>query len=252
MKIERNTPKSGWRPFTLLLYGMPKVGKSTLASQFSPKGIDGCLIIDTEDGTSELECNCIKVGNLDEFNKALNLAYKSEFMTIAIDTLDQIYHWCESSTVKTLNTKMNTTHTSVEEFGYGLGVAVARNHVLAIINRLHIFKSRGKTVLLVSHQKQATSDTESEKSRTVDLPGKLSRMIAASMDAIGLVFVKKDEDGILHRFISFKPYDQVDAGCRLPELAGKDIEFSFSAIYEELNNRKAGEKHESKPNALAA
>ena len=234
MQIERNRVPTGWRPFTLLLYGMPKVGKTTVAASFSPQGIDGSLIIDTEDGTNEVECNRIKVKSLEALNQALNLAYRSEYSTVVIDTVDEIYHMAEVQAVLTLNARMGVIHSSVEEFAYGVGYAVARNTVMDIVNRLHIFKSVGKNILIISHQKQVTSDNESEKNRTVDLPGKLSRMIAASMDAIGLIYTTKDPDGDLHRFVSFKPYDQIDAGCRLKELAGKDVQLSFDAIYQEL------------------
>lgn len=228
----------------MLAYGCPKIGKSTFAASFHPDGVDGCLVIDTEDGSDEVECNRIKVKSLEELNQALNIAYKSNFGTIAIDTVDRIYHWTEVATVKALNAKYSTNHTTVEEFGYGLGIAVARNSLLTIINKLSVFKSAGKTVLLISHQKQqVTGDNESEKARTVDLPGRLSRMLAASVDAIGLVYAKKDEDGRLHRFISFRPYDQVDAGCRLKELAGKDLPFSFTAIHNQLTG-KEGDQHE--------
>lgn len=252
MKIEKNIPQLGWRPFIMLVYGMPKVGKSTLAAEFSPTGVDGSLIIDTENGTDEIACNRIKAANLDDLANALNTAYRSEFSNIAIDTIDEIYHWAEAAAVKTLNARMKTNHTTVEEFGYGVGYAVARTMMLSVIGKLHIFKSVGKTVLLISHQKQAINDTESEKSRTVELPGKLSRIMAASVDAIALVYVRRDKKGKLHRYMSFQPYDQVDAGCRLPELAGKDLEFSFHAIYQELNKRKAGDKHEQRPDVMAA
>ncbi len=252
MQIEKNIPKSGWRPFIMLIYGMPKVGKSTLAAEFSPMGADSSLIIDTENGTDEIACNRIKVTNLDELANALNIAYKSNFNNIAIDTIDEVYHWAETAAVKMLNAKMKTSHTTVEEFGYGVGYAVARTMMLSVIGKLHIFKSVGKTVLLISHQKQAINDTESEKSRTVELPGKLSRMLAASVDAIALVYVRRDKKGKLHRYMSFQPYDQVDAGCRLPELAGKDIEFSFHAIYRELTRGKVGDKHEQQPDVMAA
>ena len=253
MQIERNAPRTGWRPFILLLYGMPKVGKTTLAASFSPSGIDGSLILDTENGSNEIDCNRIQVSSLSELNQALNLAYKSDFSTIAVDSLDEIYRWAEDKTVKTLNAKLKVSHSAVEEFGYGVGYAVARKAMLDIITKLHVFKSVGKTVLLISHQKQATNETDTEKSRTVDLPGKLSRMIAAIVDAIGLITVTKDKDGQLHRWISFKPYDQIDAGCRLRELAGKDLPFSFKAIHDALTKTNKEEKtNDAEPVTLAA
>ena len=55
--VTRNIPKKGWRPGIFMIYAPPKMGKSTLASCFSPKGMDDVLVLDTEAGYDDILCN---------------------------------------------------------------------------------------------------------------------------------------------------------------------------------------------------
>jgi hypothetical protein len=213
-----------------IIFGSPKIGKSTFGAS-----LPNHAIIDTEDGTRFLKCNRSTVTNLDDFWLAMRAMHDGKFQNNVIDTIDKVYAWCEKMVIEMLNKKLKKVHTSVEEFEWGLGYAVTRNVFLdRFIDTLDRFKSEGRTVWLISHQKHGLFDTEKEI--TLDFPGKTGRMIAAKADYIGLVYGKKlKRDDSIERFVSFKPYDQVDSGSRLKSLAGEDIEFSYDAIIKTID-----------------
>ena len=73
-------------PKVLLLYGAPKVGKTTMLSK-----LDNCLIVDTEKGTNMLEAYVQQVNNREELIQTLKDAMEGhEFKYIAIDTIDKV------------------------------------------------------------------------------------------------------------------------------------------------------------------
>ena len=55
VKASRKSPKN------MIIYGAPKIGKTTVLSQ-----LDDCLIIDLEDGSDMIDALKIKVKNLSE------------------------------------------------------------------------------------------------------------------------------------------------------------------------------------------
>ena len=74
-------------PRHMIMYGPPKIGKTTALAK-----LDGCLIIDLEQGSDMVEALKIKVNNLAELGqvgKAIMQA-KKPYKYIAIDTLTQL------------------------------------------------------------------------------------------------------------------------------------------------------------------
>ena len=55
IKASRKSPKN------MIIYGAPKIGKTTVLSQ-----LDDCLILDLEDGSDMVDALKVKVGNLKE------------------------------------------------------------------------------------------------------------------------------------------------------------------------------------------
>src|SRR6266404_8731001 len=83
-------------PRVLILYGAPKVGKTTELSK-----LPGCLIIDLEEGTDYIEALKIKVHNMDELEKVATdlrkavVDGKPAYPFIAIDTVSAMEDWAE-------------------------------------------------------------------------------------------------------------------------------------------------------------
>ena len=80
-------------PKLLLLYGAPKVGKTSMLSK-----LNDCLIIDTEHGANMIEGYIESVGNRDELLELLVKLKESKdvkYKYIALDTIDKIAEWAE-------------------------------------------------------------------------------------------------------------------------------------------------------------
>ena len=86
------TPAIRKSPRDLVIYGPPKIGKTTLLSQ-----LENCLILDLEEGTDMLEALKIKVNSLAELGEAGKAIIQAgkPYKYVAIDTITQLEEWCE-------------------------------------------------------------------------------------------------------------------------------------------------------------
>jgi hypothetical protein len=87
VKASRKSPKN------MIIYGAPKIGKTTVLSE-----LKDCLIIDLEDGSDMVDALKVKVNNLKELadiGKEI-IKQKRPYKYIAIDTISKLEEWCES------------------------------------------------------------------------------------------------------------------------------------------------------------
>ena len=188
-KAVSNNPKS------LLLYGAPKVGKTTALSQ-----LKDCLIIDTEGGANMIEGFIESVKNRGELINLLKEAQEGhEFKYVAIDTIDKIAVWAEKAVCEEENVS------AVQDLAFGKGFALVREKVL---NTVQFLKEIFPHVILVGHRKWA-------------------RLMADS-DAIGYVFRDEEKNKLM---VTFKSNEALEAGSRSPHLRGKEIELKWNLIY---------------------
>jgi hypothetical protein len=100
----------------MLLYGAPKVGKTTALSQ-----LNDCLIIDTEQGASMVDGYIEEANNREELIAILKEASDGhEYKYVAIDTIDKIAVWAEESVCKEEGVS------SIVDLAYGKGFALVR------------------------------------------------------------------------------------------------------------------------------
>lgn len=232
----RNIPKTGWRPGVHILYSIPKMGKSTLAACFSPKGMDDVLVMDTESGYIDIECNRINVGSMDVLRDAWTYAYKSKYGTVVLDPIDQVYIWAKKQclTFANKNKPADKQYSVIGEIPEGVGWDRSKEITLQnILNPAIKLKEAGKVVVLVSHVKSPNDQPGQEKMRTIDLPGSLSRTLSAAVDGIMLMY---KDSSIQHdkRFVTMHPYQQVDAGCRWKEWANQVFEIPLDDPFKYL------------------
>jgi hypothetical protein len=132
-----------------LLFGEPKIGKSTLVAQ-----MPNAVILDTENGTGFLDVFMIPVTDYSTFIQAVReLTEQSHaFSPICIDTLDNVVRFCASEVCRTFGVK------DLADLPYGKGYSVLANGLMQLLAKL---ASLGRGLWLTAHVKEVE----------VDLPG---------------------------------------------------------------------------------
>ena len=208
-------------PNILLLYGAPKVGKTTMLSM-----LDDCLIIDTEKGSRMIEGYIKEVNDRDalidtliEIKDSKDVSYKY----IALDTIDKIADWAEKRVCEEEGVK------AIADLAFGKGYGMVREKVSKTVDA---FKEITEHLIIIGHRKVAYAVTEGNPiviPESLDLTGKLKNIIMSAADAIGYVY--RDENEKL--MVSFKANNAIEAGSRCPHLKGKEVKFEWKNIYKE-------------------
>lgn len=96
-KQDRTTAGTTPMSVRVMLAGMPKAGKSTLAAGWAP---DKTLIVDTQRGTTLLdgEHYVSHVGNWQEFEAVVDQLVTTEhqFQTVVLDMVDDLWNFCDA------------------------------------------------------------------------------------------------------------------------------------------------------------
>ena len=203
-------------PKVLLLYGAPKVGKTTMLSK-----LDNCLIVDTEKGTHMIEAYVQEVNNREELIQTLKDAMEGhEFKYIAIDTIDKVVQWAEHAVCAEYEVA------SIADLTFGKGYALAREKVM---NTINAFRDICEHLIIVGHRKVARAVIDGKalvEPESLDITGKLKNLIMSDCDAIG--YVLREDDKLM---VSFRADESVEAGSRCEHLRGKCITFKWDKIY---------------------
>jgi hypothetical protein len=228
-------------PRKLLIYGIPKVGKTTIVAQ-----LPNNLILDLERGTQMIDALAIQANStydieqicaaIEKKGLAEHAAGRSPFIYkyITVDTGDALEEMCDySALARYKNSKLcsaeQKTLTSITELPHGLGYYYLREEMKRVINLVAMYCER---IILITHVKDRLISEKAGATATVkdiSLGGKLSSLICANMDGIGYVYRKPGSD---KPWISFESYDaNTTMGARCPHLAGKNMELDWSQIY---------------------
>ena len=214
-------------PKVLTLFGQSKVGKTHMLSQ-----LDGCLIIDTENGTEYVDGLIVKAESLVDLANIVKTLKTGQYpyKYIAIDTLDKIVDWCEAKIVAEYNAEqkakgLNLVVTDIGDIPYGGGYGAVRTKVMSILNA---FRALNIPIIQIGHRKKTIIGESSVEfsSASLDLTGKLKNLVCADSDAIGYLY---RTDGKI--MISFKTSDELEVGSRCEHLRGETFEFDWSKIY---------------------
>jgi hypothetical protein len=207
-------------PKVMLLYGAPKVGKTTALSQ-----LEDCLIIDTEQGANMLNGYIEQVNTREDLIVLLKEASDGhDYKYVAIDTIDKVAEWAEEAVCR------EEQVSAIQDLAYGKGFGMVRERVL---NTIKAVKNIFPHVIIIGHRKWARAVVDSKaivEPESLDLTGKLKNMLMADCDAIGYVY-RDDEKGNL--MVSFKANEALEAGSRSPHLRGKEIKLNWKEIYKE-------------------
>ena len=214
-------------PNLMLIYGPPKIGKTTILSQ-----LDNCLIIDTERGANMVEGYIEEVNNREELIELILKAKEGhDYKYCALDTIDKVVEWAEHQVCAEESVR------AIADLPFGKGFGLVREKV---INTVQTLKAIFPRVIIVGHRKTAKAILEGQamvEPESLDITGKLKNMLMSACDAIGYVFRNEDEDGNSELMISFKSNGALEAGSRSPHLRGKEMQFNWKHIYKDKESK---------------
>lgn len=193
----------------ILIYGRPKIGKSTFCSFF-----DNAIFFATEPGLNHLEVYRTNIHSWNTFLLACAelAAGNHRFKTVVIDTVDNLLVYCSDYVCK----ENDITHPADLPHGKGWHFVTAE-FTRAMVKLYGL----GYGVVLVSHSKQEEIETKTKKFNrfTIDISGKNQNVILNGMDII-LFMDSEIKEGVEVGMIRTKPSQYYEAGDKsrlLPE-----------------------------------
>ncbi len=206
-------------PKYLILFGLPKVGKTTILST-----LENNLILDMENGATYVEALKIKINSLKELKEACKAIKEAgcPYKYITIDTITAVEEMAKPLAINLYrNSPMfSEKYASVEDpasLPNGSGFYWVRVGIEMIIDMV---AKCAPNIIICGHVKDAAlAENANGSLKTLDLTGKVSRILSAKSDAIG--FVHRDEYSNL--CIQFGSDGEVLTGARPAHLANKDI-----------------------------
>ena len=133
------------RPWRVLLYGTPGIGKSTFA-KYAP----GAGFIDLEDGLSNIDCyRTPHLKTYKEFMEGMRGLYRDpRCQTVVIDTADAL----EKILTYKLLSEAPGNKISLNDFGWGKGWDKLVGEWNRILDMIDKFNEGGKNVLIIGHE----------------------------------------------------------------------------------------------------
>lgn len=220
-------------PKIVLLYGMHKIGKTRLLSM-----LDDCLIADfEEEGSAMYENMRVPINSWDDVNKLGNALMaektaqgKMPYRFLGVDTIDKMEEMAIAYETLLYNKdKAPKDRVGViTDLDYGRGYGYVRERMQLWINGL---AGACEHLIIIGHVKDkiiTSKDGIEATSKDLALSGKLGSIICAKVDVIGYMY--RDLNGVLRVNFQTKEANPTMGG-RFPYLSGKDMEFSWEAIF---------------------
>jgi hypothetical protein len=220
--------KNNLSDLKLLVYGPPKIGKTTFCSC-----ADGALFFATEPGLNSLEAYQVPIPTWEDFliSGAELSAGNHQFKTLIVDTIDNAFRLCTEHFLK----RLGIAHES--DLGYGKAYSIINTEFARVLTKL-AFLPVG--LFLVSHIKVLELDGRTGKYTRIvpNLPDKVRQSVLGMADMILYCDIEMDTgaDGKpgFRRVIRTKPspfYEAGDRTGRLPET----IDLNYAAFSDAFN-----------------
>jgi hypothetical protein len=206
-----------------LIYGQPKVGKSTFASQ-----IPNALFLATEEGLNSLEVYKVSISSWEDFLQTGRdlVEEKHDYQTLVIDIGDYLYKYCEHYICRTNNVK------HVSDLPFGKGYSLVKDEFIRAILKLNAL---GFGLVFISHAKEREQAKKTIKTTYMDtsMGNQASQAVCGLCDFILYFYI--DDSG--KRCIRTKPSKYINAGDRtalLPEI----MEMNYQGIADVISGGK--------------
>lgn len=222
-------------PRILLLYGPPKIGKTTIAAN-----LPDSLLLDLEDGSVFVDAVKIKVESLEHLNIIGGEILKQgrPYKHIILDTATELEIWCENDATQMYKNSIvgkNFKGQSVLELAKGSGYLWLR---LSYGKYIKALSSLADRFIIIAHVRDTmiVDKTGREvESKDLDLTGKLKSITCSKADAVGYLYRKstgeiKDKKPVTELRVNWQGSETVAMG-RCKHLINTDFVFDWNSIY---------------------
>ena len=219
----QKVPATSTNPQYLVLYGLPKAGKTSAVAQ-----LQNNLIIDLEGGSKFIDALAVQARTITDLGEiAQAIRAKNEevghnfYKHITIDNATRLEDICMSyacTLYRKTELGKNWKGDDVTTLARGAGYKYLRDAVKKVID---MFKDLCDEFILIGHVKDSITDKDGEEvnAKEIDLVGKLGKIICGMADAVGYVYRKENETHISFR----SGGDGTIMEARARHIAGKDI-----------------------------
>ncbi len=213
----------------LMIYGLPKVGKSTFGSQL-PRS----LFLNFEQGTNALAgIRSVPILRWSDFKKVLTQLRKPQaremYDSIVVDTASIAWQLCEKYVCQREGVE------TIRDIPWGQGWGMLRNEFSECWREITLL---GFGILFIAHSKERPTEMRDEEGNTItavapDLPNQCYTIINSIVDIIGYVQVQMNPDGSTERYLYTRATPTVFAGSRYQYLAPK-IKFGYQELVDAI------------------
>ncbi len=225
------TKASRINPKKIILFGKPKIGKTTALSQ-----LDNCLILDLEGGTSYVDALKIDILELarqqevdpiivlkkviNQLKEANKLKGGFVYKYGAIDTISVLEDMIMPIAVnlyKQTSMGRNFQGDDVLTLPNGAGYQYTRRALWLVLEEL---EQCFDTLIILGHLKDKLVEKDGKEmtERGLDLVGKSAAILCSQVDAIGYMY-REDNQTI----VNFAPSDSITCGSRSEHLKNKKV-----------------------------
>jgi len=130
------------KPYKVVLYGSPGVGKSTMANT-----AESPIFLDIENGLTRIDCHKTPIiKSISDLKKSVSFLMKSEeYKTVVLDTADAL-DLIISNEICTKADKQ-----SLADFGYGAGYEMLNKTWNSILSGLDMLYDKGMNIIITAH-----------------------------------------------------------------------------------------------------
>jgi len=214
----------------ILIYGMPKVGKTAGFAK-----LEDNIILDFEKSTRRVECYKVDIDSVKKYYEVINeLKEDTKFKYITLDTITSMekiakdfaeFLYSKTSFGANWYKEHKAKYVDITNIPMGLGHTFLKN---AYIDMLTAAINTGKRIIIVGHVKDSYKEENGIQIQfnDLDLHGPTKRaLLSKYLDGYGYIYRLKENTNI----ITFIPTENINAGSRGELGKYKDV---FSVLNE--------------------
>jgi hypothetical protein len=224
---QKSIPSTDLGNYSMLLYGMKKIGKTSLASKF-PEAI----FLMTEPGAKALSVYQVSVKSWAEFKGYVKLLSEDEkFQTVVVDIVDNLYAQCFEYVCQ----KLAIEHPSEEKWGKGWGDIKKE-----FITEIMALAQCGKGIIFVSHAMEKEVKQRNGDSYHMIAPtmANQAKEVLEGLVDIWAYYTYENKE----RVLVIKGSDHIGAGHRIEN----KFRYTDGTAVEEISmGKSAGEAHKN-------